>query len=292
MTATVTKALIPAAGLGTRFLPATKAVPKELLPIVDVPTLQYIVQEAVDAGIEELVLVNGRGKGAIEDHFDRAYELEDTLERRGKKELLEMVQSISRMITLVSVRQKDPLGLGHAVLKGLGPISRDERFAVLLGDDLIDGEDPAIGQLIRASDATGGGAVALMEVPADQVSSYGVVGGTWEGDYFRVTELVEKPDPADAPSKLAIVGRYVLPGTVFGYIEATEPGHGGEIQLTDAMKNVAKNEGLVGVRFTGQRHDAGHQLGWLEANLAYGLKRPELRDGIKALMRRLLEETE
>jgi UTP--glucose-1-phosphate uridylyltransferase len=291
MAQTVRKAVIPAAGLGTRFLPATKAVPKELLPIVDVPTLQYVVEEAVASGARDVVVVNGRGKGAIEDHFDHAYELEDTLGRRGKTAELEAMRAVSQMVRIVSVRQKEPLGLGHAVLAARGPISDDETFAVLLGDDVYDAEVPATRQLIEASEAHGTGSVALMEVPDDQTHKYGIVAGSRRDDgTFAVEKLVEKPAPGTAPSNLAIVGRYVLPGKVFAYIADTPPGHGGEIQLTDALQRLADEEGLTGVVCKGVRHDAGDKIGWLRANLCYALKRDDLRGPLLEVMRALLEE--
>ncbi len=286
----VNKAIIPAAGLGTRFLPATKAVPKELLPIVDVPTLQYVVQEAVDSGIEEIVLVNGRGKGAIEDHFDISYELEDVLRKRGKKDLLDLVHGVAELVKLVSVRQKEPLGLGHAVLAGRGPVSPGESFAVLLGDDILDAQVPATRQLLEVHGRTGLGTVALMEVPERDTHKYGIVAGRKEADgTIRIERLVEKPDPGTAPSNLAIIGRYVLPGKVFGYIEETRPGHGGEIQLTDALQRLAAEDGLMGVLLEGERHDAGDKLGWLRANLVFALKRDEMREGVLRVMRELLE---
>ncbi len=291
MAQAVRKAVIPAAGLGTRFLPATKAVPKELLPIVDTPTLQYIVGEAVDAGIDQVILVNGRGKNAIEDHFDIAYELEDVLRRRGKKELLAEVNAISRMVNLISVRQKEPLGLGHAVLCGRGPVGEDEPFAVLLGDDVIDAEVPVTRQLIDVHQRTGKGVLALMEVPEDQTHLYGVVAGHKLDDgTFAIEKLVEKPDPGTAPSNLAIIGRYVLPGKVFGFIEDTRPGHGGEIQLTDALRRLADEDGLLGLAFEGERHDAGDKVGWIRANLHYALKRESLREPVLQVLRELLEQ--
>jgi len=286
---TVRKAVIPAAGLGTRFLPATKAIPKEMLPIVDKPTLQLVIEEAVAAGIEEVVVVNGRGKSAIEDHFDVAYELEDTLERRGKRELAAEMAAISSMVRLVSVRQKRPLGLGHAVLCARHAIG-DEPFAVLLGDDLYDAERPAIGQLVDVFQETGRGAVAVMEVAAGQEHLYGVVAGTPCGPgRVDVTDMVEKPAPGTAPSRLAIVGRYVLPASLWPLLAETKPGKGGEIQLTDALLALARREGLVAATLEGERHDAGDRLGYLRANLAYALKRPELADGVRAMCREMAQ---
>jgi len=279
------KVVIPAAGLGTRFLPATKAVPKELLPIVDTPTLQLIVEEAVKAGVAQVVVVNGRGKTAIEDHFDRSYELEDTLLRKNKTGLLEQVRAVSDMVRLVSVRQKEPLGLGHAVLAAQ-PAVGDEWFGVLLGDDLIDSDDPAIGQLARVAAATGKAAVALMPVADDQVHLYGVAAGKALPDgNIQVERMVEKPPRGTAPSNLAVVGRYLLPPDIFGILEQVKPGAGGEIQLTDALAVLAQQGRLIGVRFKGTRHDAGDRLGYLIANVAYALKRPDLRDGLLAYLR-------
>jgi UTP--glucose-1-phosphate uridylyltransferase len=293
----VRKAVIPAAGLGTRFLPATKAIPKEMLPIVDVPTLQLIIEEAVDAGIEEVVLVTGRGKSTIEDHFDHSYELEHTLRERGKNELLAAVERISKLVRLVTVRQKEPLGLGHAVLVARQAIG-DEPVAVLLGDDLYDcqGKRPAIGQLIDEYDRLGGdkGIIALMEVPAGQEQQYGIVAGKPLADAPRtlhIDDMVEKPAPGTAPSRLAIVGRYVLPAAIWDILARTRPGKGGEIQLTDGLKELAqRGAGCYGLTVDGTRHDAGDKLGYLGANLAWALKRDDLRPGLVALMRRLLDE--
>ena len=280
------KVVIPAAGLGTRFLPATKSVPKEMLPIVDVPTIQLIVEEALRAGVQEVVVVNGRGKGAIEDHFDRSYELEDTLLRKGKKELFEQVRRISDSVRIVSIRQKEPMGLGHAVLAAKDVVGA-EWFGVMLGDDLIDSEDPGIGQLWRVAQATGKAAVALMPVPEDQAHMYGVAAGPLldGGPHVLIDRIVEKPPKGTAPSNLAVIGRYVLPPEIFGILEKTKPGAGGEIQLTDGLAQLAAEGQLVGVRFTGTRHDAGDRLGYLQANIAYALKRPELREGLLAFLR-------
>jgi UTP--glucose-1-phosphate uridylyltransferase len=285
MTTRVRKAVIPAAGLGTRFLPATKAIPKEMLPIVDTPTIQLVIEEAVAAGIEEIVLINGRQKGSIEDHFDHAYELEHTLASRGKKELADAMTKISTMVRLVSVRQKSPNGLGHAVLCAREAIG-DEPFAVMLGDDLYDAPArPAIGQLIDVFQQTQQGAIAVMEVAAGQEHLYGVVkpGKTLGPGRVVAEDMVEKPAPGTAPSRLAIVGRYVLPASIWPILAETKPGKGGEIQLTDALQALAKKHGLIAATLEGERHDAGDRLGYLRANLAYALKRPELRDGVRAL---------
>jgi len=283
------KVVIPAAGLGTRFLPATKAVPKEMLPIVDTPTLQLIVDEAVKAGADQIVVVNGRGKSAIEDHFDRSYELEDTLSRKNKPDLFNLVRRISDMARLISVRQKEPMGLGHAVLAAR-PAVGEEWFGVLLGDDLIDSEDPAIGQLARVSRKTGKAAVALMPVPDDQTNMYGVAAGKALGDgTIAVEQIVEKPPRGTAPSNLAVIGRYLLPPDIFGILEQVKPGAGGEIQLTDALAVLAQQGRLIGVRFQGERYDAGDRLGYLQANVAYALKRPDLRDGLLAYLRKVVQ---
>ncbi len=287
--ALVTKAVIPAAGLGTRFLPATKAVPKEMLPIVDTPTIQLVVDEAARAGIRDVVLINGRGKGAIEDHFDHAYELEHTLRARGKTGEADALAAIAGLVRLHAIRQLRPAGLGHAVLCAR-PAIGDEPFAVLLGDDLIDDDGrPGIGQLIDVHAATGAAAIAVMEVPPGQEHLYGIVAGDWDGRHLHIRELVEKPAAGTAPSRWAIVGRYVLPPAVWPLLEATRPGVGGEIQLTDALRGLAAAPaGLLGVQLTGTRHDAGDRLGYLRANLAYALKRPALREPVLALLRDLL----
>ena len=283
------KVVIPAAGLGTRFLPATKAVPKEMLPIVDTPTLQLIVEEAVAAGVHQIVVVNGRGKSAIEDHFDRSYELEDTLSRKNKAELFQQVRRISDMVRLVSVRQKEPMGLGHAVLAAR-PAVGEEWFGVMLGDDLIDSKAPAIGQLARVSLQTGKAAVALMPVPDDQTQMYGVAAGKPLPDgNIAVDRIVEKPPRGSAPSNLAVIGRYLLPPDIFPILEQVKPGAGGEIQLTDALAVLAAQGRLVGVRFEGERHDAGDRLGYLQANIAYALKRPDLREGLLAYLRKVVQ---
>jgi UTP--glucose-1-phosphate uridylyltransferase len=290
MRSNVRKAVIPAAGLGTRFLPATKAVPKEMLPIVDIPTIQLVIDEAVRAGVTDVIVVNGRGKHAIEDHFDHAYELEHTLRERGNARLADEMAAISQLVRLISVRQKQPLGLGHAVLCAREAVG-DEPFAVLLGDDLIDNDaDPGIGQLMRVHAETGAAALAIMEVPAGKEHMYGIVTGDLDASgRMRIRDMIEKPKPGTAPSRWAIVGRYVLPAAVWPHLAATRPGAGGEIQLTDALRELARSpDGMYGVVVAGTRHDAGDRLGYLRANLAYALKRPELRDAVLALCRELL----
>jgi UTP--glucose-1-phosphate uridylyltransferase len=284
MTTTIRKAVIPAAGLGTRFLPATKAVPKELLPIVDTPTIQYIVAEAVAAGVRDVILVCARGKDSIVDHFDIAAELEAHLERTGKIALRDQMRAIAKMANIVTVRQQEPLGLGHAVLCARDLVG-DEPFAVMLGDDIIDAEVPATRQLADCHRRHGLGAIALMEVPLEDTPRYGIAAGRQlDPRTIRIETLVEKPR-RDPPSNLAVIGRYVLPPRVFGILEAVAPGAGGEIQLTDALAVLAREEGLLGYRFEGQRYDAGDRLGYLKANIAFAMKRPELRDQLRVFLR-------
>jgi UTP--glucose-1-phosphate uridylyltransferase len=292
----IRKAVIPAAGLGTRFLPATKAVPKEMLPIVDVPTIQLVVEEAVASGIQDIVVINGRLKTAIEDHFDHAYELEHHLHERGKLDLHQQSVAISTMARLISVRQKQPLGLGHAVLCAR-PVVGDEPFAVLLGDDLIDSDDaPGIGQLCEVHARTGAGVVAVMEVAPGEEKLYGIIDAEpMDGGLLRVRDMVEKPDPSVAPSRMAVIGRYVLPPEIWPLLDGLPPGVGGEIQLTDALRKLARQAGgpgLIAMKIRGTRHDAGHRLGYLRANLSYALKRPEMRANVLALMRELLGRSE
>ena len=285
----IRKVIIPAAGLGTRFLPATKAVPKEMLPIVDVPTLQINVQEAVDAGIRDVILISGRGKSAIEDHFDIAFELETTLKARGKEQEVRNLRAISEMAQLFSVRQKEPLGLGHAVLCGKSAVG-NEPFGVILGDDLIDSQTPAILQLARAFQKHGGKAViALMEVPPEEAHLYGIAAGEPIDDRtLRITRLVEKPKK-DPPSNLAVIGRYVLPPSIFPILEKQTPGVGGEIQLTDGLARLIETGALIGYRFEGRRYDAGDRLGYLKANIAYALKRGDLREPLLDFMREVTD---
>jgi UTP--glucose-1-phosphate uridylyltransferase len=282
------KVVVPAAGLGTRFLPATKAIPKEMLPIVDKPTLQYIVEEAVAAGVTDLVLINGRGKSAIEDHFDVAFELETTLAERKKTADVELLRGISKMVNLASVRQKHPLGLGHAVLCARSLVG-DEPFGVMLGDDMIDSQVPGILQLWRAYQKHQKGVVALMEVPPSETHLYGIAAGEMLDERtMRITKVVEKPK-ADPPSRMAVIGRYVLPPKIFGILEKTGRGVGGEIQLTDALAQLMQTDGLIGYRFEGTRYDAGDKIGYLTANVAYALKRPELREGLLKYLREVVK---
>ena len=289
----VKTALIPVAGLGTRFLPATKAVPKELLPIVDKPTLQFIVEEAVASGIEHIVFVNGRNKSAIEDHFDVSYELDHTLRSRDKEQLAENMRDIDRMCRFSSVRQKEPLGLGHAVLCGREIIG-DEPFAVLLGDDLMrttPDKTPGIGQLMGAFEATGTAQVALIQVPKSEISKYGAaVGRADEKDArrFFIDSLVEKPEPGTVDTDRAVIGRYVLPPTIWDLLAKTQKGRGGEIQLTDALSALLKLEGLMGYVIDGLRLDAGDKIGYLEAQMREALSREDLRGPVREMLMRVL----
>jgi UTP--glucose-1-phosphate uridylyltransferase len=274
----VKKAVIPVAGLGTRLLPATKTVPKELLPIVDTPAIQYVVQEAVDSGLTEMIFVTARGKDGIEDHFDEAPELELVLEQRGQREMLERLKAISGMIDIVSVRQKQPLGLGHAVLSAKHLVG-DEPFAVLLSDDLIDDPIPCVRQLLNVFEAKGESVLALRKVPRSDVRRYGIIQGPTISDRtYEVQSMIEKPEPKDAPSELAIVGRYILHHDIFSYLEKVQPGKGGEIQLTDGIAELARRRKVYGYEFTGEHYDVGDKLGVVRANVAYALKRPDLRD--------------
>jgi UTP--glucose-1-phosphate uridylyltransferase len=280
----IRKAVIPCAGLGTRFLPATKATPKEMLPIVDIPMIQYIVEEAVASGIQDIVIITGRNKDSIIDHFDYSYEIESTLDRKGKSELADISRSIAKLCNIMTIRQKNPMGLGHAVLCA-EPIIGNEPFAVLLGDDLIDAKVPCTRQLIDIAERENASVVGVMEVLERDVSKYGIVGGEKISDRLtRVRNLVEKPSLADAPSRLAIPGRYVLMPTIFDILRKTPPGKGGEIQLTDGLKTLAEQEKLFAYSFEGTRYDTGDRLGYIEATLAYAMKRPELAEDVRALM--------
>ena len=274
------KAVIPVAGLGTRFLPATKTVPKELLPIVDIPSIQYVVQEAVEAGIEEIIFVTGRGKDGIEDHFDEAPELEQVLAERGNTEMVKMLRRIAEMTEVVWVRQKKPLGLGHAVLCAKDLVG-DEPFAVMLADDLIDSEVPCIRQLLEIFHETEESVVALMEVPESEVHQYGVIKGTVIRDrLYKVEATVEKPPAAEAPSRMAIIGRYVLRPEIFSILQNQDPGKGGEIQLTDGLSQLVRERKMFGCEFLGDRYDIGDKFGFVRATVAYALKRPDLKDKV------------
>lgn len=275
----VTKAVIPAAGLGTRFLPATKACPKEMLPIVDKPTIQYIIEEALASGIKDILIITGHNKRSIEDHFDYNPELELNLREHGKDELLAMVKEIGD-INLHYIRQKEPKGLGHAILCAKSFVG-DEPFAVLLGDDVVYNEEkPCLQQLLDVYDATGASVLGCQTVPQEKVSSYGIVASeaTEDARIFKVNDMVEKPAVEEAPSRLAVLGRYVIIPEIFAILEQTAPGRGGEIQLTDALKVLAKEQAMYAYDFVGRRYDVGDKQGYLEATVEYALRRPELRE--------------
>jgi len=275
------KAVIPVAGLGTRFLPATKTVPKELLPIVDIPSIQYVVQEAVDAGIQEIIFVTGRGKDGIEDHFDEAPELEQVLAERGQTENIEMLRRIAEMTAVVSVRQKKPLGLGHAVLCARDLVG-DEPFAVMLADDLIDSDTPCIRQLLDIFEDKKESVIALMEVLPEEVQQYGVIKGQEiEKRLYQIQATVEKPPAKEAPSRMAIIGRYILRPEIFSILQKQPPGRGGEIQLTDGLAQLVRERQVFGCQFLGDRYDIGDKFGFVRATVAYALKRPDLKTKVK-----------
>ena len=278
MSKSVKKAIIPAAGLGTRFLPATKAQAKEMLPIVDKPTLQYIIEEAIESGIEEILIVTGRNKKSIEDHFDRSVELELELEQKGKTAMLEMVQDISNMVNIHYIRQKEPKGLGHAIHCAKSFIG-DEPFAVLLGDDIVDASTPCLKQMIDAYDEYKTTVLGVQEVAKENVDKYGILDVKHiEDRVYKVKDMVEKPAVEEAPSNIAILGRYIITPEIFNILENQTPGKGGEIQLTDALQTLATKEAIYAYNFEGRRYDVGDKLGFLEATVDFALKRPELRD--------------
>ncbi|MGD6870872.1 UTP--glucose-1-phosphate uridylyltransferase GalU [Sutcliffiella horikoshii] len=289
----VRKAIIPAAGLGTRFLPATKAQPKEMLPIVDKPTIQFIIEEAVASGIEDIIIVSGRGKRAIEDHFDKSYELEETLAKKGKFEQLEEIQAISKLANIHYIRQKEPLGLGHAI----GCAKRfigDEPFAVLLGDDIVySPEKPCLKQLIEVYERFNSSVLGVQQVPMEDVSKYGVISkksGEIDEHCFHINSLVEKPKMEDAPSNHAIMGRYILRPEIFDILETQAPGAGGEIQLTDAIKELNEKQMVVAYEFNGVRHDVGDKFGFIKAQLDFALEREDLKEQMLAYMEQLVEK--
>ena len=286
----VRKAVFPAAGWGTRFLPATKAQPKEMLPLVDKPIIQYAVEEAVAAGIEQVIIVTSSQKRAIEDHFDLNYELEHLLEERGEIERLRQIRHISDLAQIAYVRQKEQLGLGHAVLMAKELVGH-EPFAVILSDDVVTGERPCIGQLVHAYAQTRSSVVAVMEVPAEETSRYGVIGGErvdgGDGRLWKIDRVVEKPEPGRAPSNLAIIGRYVLTPKIFDKLEQTTGGAGGEIQLTDAIEALMEEQAVYGYEFEGTRYDAGTIMGWLKASVDLALARPDLGEEFGAYLRGL-----
>ena len=274
----VRKAIIPAAGLGTRFLPATKAQPKEMLPIVDKPTIQYIIEEAVASGIEEILIITGRNKKSIEDHFDKSIELELELEKSGKMEMLEMVRNISDMVDIHYIRQKEPKGLGHAIHCAKSFVG-DEPFAVMLGDDVVDNDVPCLKQLMDCYDEYKTTILGVQEVAPENVNKYGIVNGIHiEDKVYKVKDLVEKPSIEEAPSNIAILGRYIITPKIFEILENTKPGKGGEIQLTDALKSLVECEAMYAYNFEGRRYDVGDKLGFLQATVEMALKREELRD--------------
>ena len=286
---TITKAVFPVAGFGTRFLPATKASPKEMLPVVDKPLIQYAVEEAAAAGISDMIFITGRNKRSIEDHFDKAYELETELELRNKKDLLNTLQSATPQgINCIYIRQTEALGLGHAVLCA-APVVGDEPFAVILADDLMDAATPVMQQMVEVARAEDASTIAVMEVPAEDIGSWGIVetrGGS--GRTTPMTRIVEKPKPGTSPSTLAVVGRYVLTPRIFHHLRNMPPGAGGEIQLTDGIARLLDEEKVVAYRFDGRRYDCGRKLGYLEATVDFGLKHPEVAEEFASFLRNRL----
>lgn len=289
----IRKAIIPAAGLGTRFLPATKAQPKEMLPIVDKPTIQYIIEEAIASGIEEILIITGRSKKCIEDHFDRSVELELELKKSGKKEMLKMVEDISNMADIYYIRQKEPKGLGHAISCAKTFVG-DEPFAILLGDDVVyNDEKPCLKQLIDCYNEYNTSVLGVQTVPEDKVNKYGIVDGILiEDRVCKVKGLVEKPSVEEAPSNVAILGRYIVTPKIFEILERTKPGKGGEIQLTDALLELINEEAMYAYNFEGRRYDVGDKQGFLEATVEYALRREDLRDGFMEYLKALAEKEE
>jgi len=286
----IRKAVLPVAGLGTRVLPASKVIPKEMLPLVDKPTLQYIVEEAVAAGVEEIILVTSRSKRAIEDHFDSFPELEAVLEKKGKRKELEELRHVQKMATYTSVRQPEPLGLGHAVLCAK-ELVRDEPFIVMLGDDLVAPETPCLSRMIEIHEKYGGSVLSLFVAPPEQIPSFGIVAAQeLDTDVVKVTYLVEKPPLEEAPSNLAVAGRYILTPDIFSLLEKTPPGRGGEIQITDAIEMQAQAGRCYGLKFSGIRYDTGTPLGLLTTSIAYALKRPDIASALREYMQQALNE--
>ncbi|MFH1055200.1 MAG: UTP--glucose-1-phosphate uridylyltransferase GalU [Candidatus Altiarchaeota archaeon] len=275
------KAVIPAAGLGTRFLPATKSQPKEMLPLVDKPSIQFVVEECVASGIDDILIITGRGKRAIEDHFDRSVELEEVLDHSGKNDLKRMVECIADMVDIHYIRQKEALGLGHAILRAKKHVG-DEPFAVLLGDDIVFSKKPCTRQLIDLYGKYKASIIAVEKVPKERISSYGVIGGTeTERCLCRITDLVEKPKPQDAPSNLGIIGRYMLTPAIFDHLKRTKKGAGGEIQLTDGLKSLNRREAMYGWQFEGVRYDLGNKFEYMKASIEYGTIHPEVGPKLK-----------
>lgn len=285
----VRKAIIPAAGLGTRFLPATKAQPKEMLPIVDKPTLQYIIEEAIESGIEEILIITGRNKSSIENHFDKSVELELELERSGKTDLLEMVRNISDMVNIHYIRQKEPKGLGHAIYCAKSFIGK-EPFAVLLGDDIVDNNKPCLKQMIEVYDKYKTTILGVQKVANKDVPKYGIIDGQQiEDRIYIVKDLVEKPSKEEAPSNVAILGRYIINPQIFKILEHTKPGKGGEVQLTDGLKELAKREMMYAYNFEGRRYDVGDKQGFLEATIEFALSREELKDEFLEYLKKIVK---
>ncbi|EIM05720.1 UTP-glucose-1-phosphate uridylyltransferase [Planococcus antarcticus DSM 14505] len=285
----VKKAIIPAAGLGTRFLPATKAMPKEMLPIVDKPTIQYIIEEAIASGIEDIIIVTGKGKRAIEDHFDHAFELEDTLMKKGKMDMLDSVLETSK-VEIHFIRQKQPLGLGHAIWSARKFIG-DEPFAVLLGDDIVENDEPCLAQLMNQHEVTGKSVIGVQQVAETDTDRYGIIDPvSVEGKLIKVNKFVEKPEAGTAPSNYAIMGRYILTPEIFDYLGEHQLGAGGEIQLTDAIQKLNEVQSVYAYEFEGQRFDVGEKFGFIETTIEFALKRPELRNQLLALFEKKLIE--
>lgn len=283
----VRKAIIPAAGLGTRFLPATKAQPKEMLPIVDKPTIQYIIEEAVEAGIQDIIIVTGRNKRSIEDHFDRSIELELELEKSGKQEMLEMVKDISEMANIHYIRQKEPRGLGHAILAAQHFIG-DEPFAVLLGDDVVISKQPCLGQMLDVFHEYQTSILGVQTVPHEVVNKYGIIAGKQVDErVYKVQDMVEKPSVEEAPSNVAVLGRYIITPEIFPFLETQDAGKGGEIQLTDALKRLAKEQAMYAYDFKGHRYDVGSKIGFLQANVEFALRDDALKDEVKTYLEQL-----
>ncbi len=288
----VKKAIIPAAGLGTRFLPATKAQPKEMLPIVDKPTIQYIIEEAVEAGIQDIIIVTGRNKRSIEDHFDRSIELELELERGAKLEMLDMVKEISEMANIHYIRQKEPRGLGHAILAARHFIG-DEPFAVLLGDDVVVSKQPCLGQMLDVFREYQTSILGVQTVAREVVDKYGIIAGKQVDDrVYKVTDMVEKPSLEEAPSNVAVLGRYIITPEIFRFLETQDAGRGGEIQLTDALKRLAKEQAMYAYDFKGHRYDVGTKAGFIQANIEFALRTDELREEMEDYLKRLQENME
>ncbi|KMY51897.1 UTP--glucose-1-phosphate uridylyltransferase GalU [Peribacillus loiseleuriae] len=286
----VKKAIIPAAGLGTRFLPATKAMPKEMLPIVDKPTIQYIIEEAVESGIEDIIIVTGKGKRAIEDHFDHSFELEHHLLEKGKFDLLDKVQKPSKLVDIHYIRQKEPRGLGHAIWCARKFIG-NEPFAVLLGDDIVKAEKPCLKQMIEQYERHNSSVIGVQHVEDDEVSRYGIVDGTMIGErFYNVNSLVEKPKKEEAPSNLAILGRYILSPKIFEILSKQEPGAGGEIQLTDAIAELNKYEAVYAYDFEGVRYDVGEKMGFIKTTIEFALQHPELKNEVLDYLSMVMEK--